>query len=218
MHTVRLLGTFAAILSVLIVLLGLPKQSRWPAGSRALLRFICVEAAGNVITGVMAYQNIHNERVALWIIPCLAITGMEALGQLAQSSTVLKWFRVSTALYMVSWALAMRFVEHSDEFTTVVAPAMYLLLTLASAALIVKRVKAGVPHLLRDPAILAGLGTMLASAPSAALDPVSLSLYHQNKPLVLILFSVRAALISCGYVLYILALKWTQPRRLDIEQ
>lgn len=187
---------------------GVSRAARWGSGERALWAWFVMTAAANVVGMLLALRDIRTSVFALYVFPLLAIFGLEALGRLTRSNRILLSYRLVTLVYVAGWVWCMLALEKRGDFNTYVAPALGLVLTVAAAILIVKRVQTGVPSLFRDTAVLAGLATFLLFAPGAVLDPVSLVLYKGHPLLVQQLFNVRSLLEVCGSLLTAVALRW----------
>jgi len=157
----------------------------------------------------MAVQSKPNEKLALLIFPGIAVLGLEALGRLSRSGRLLAAYRFGALGYVALWVWCMLYLEDGNGFSSYVLPVLCLVMTLAAAGLIVARAREGVPSILRDPAMLAALATLILYTPFTILDPVASAQFKAHPQFFVAVFEFRAFCQALGSIIFLFALRWT---------
>ncbi len=195
--------------SVVPAAYGVHRVARWPSGGQALWVWLLFSALANLAVMIMAVQSKPNEKLALSIIPVLAILGLEALGRLSSSERLLVSYRFGALGYVLIWVGCMLYLEDGNGFSSYADPALCLVMTLAAAGLIVARVRVGVPLIFRDPAMLAALATLILYTPFTILGPVASAQFKAHPQFFVAMFEFRAFCQALGSLIFLLALRWT---------
>lgn len=191
---------------------GLRRVRSLNTGQRALCAWVVLSA---LLNAAQAYLSVRGQSTVLFTLlnfPLFAAFAFEALGRLADSTPFHQACRIAAVLYVIVWGASELLLEDHHWFSTYTGPVLWLALTIVASALIVHRFRRASAASFSDPAVLAGLATLLSYSPVVALEPISKTLYATNPSLVLILWESRAVLLIVGVALYTRALQWKPPQ------
>lgn len=207
------ISTLATSASILPVVVGSIGYKRRPAAFRVLWGWLVFGMALNLGMAVLARLHIKTAMLAQLTFPFFAALGLYAISRLSASASIRRWCTVATVGYVTFWGWRFFHDEASKDFSPYTGPVLWIVLTIASAALIRVRLSESPPNLLRDPVLTTGLAILVSYAPAAALEPASLVLYAKHRELILMLWCARGLLLVAGYVLFIMVFYWTLPPR-----
>lgn len=210
LHIASVAATTASVLPVLMGLIG--PRARAP-GIRALWMWMIFGLMVNMIMWRMSSQNTKTGMLTQLTFPVFAALGLHAIGMLTTSRTLRRWCNMTTVGYILFWGWRFLHDEAAKDFSPFTGPVLWIILTLASAALVRARLAESPDQLLRDPVLITGLAVLLMYAPGAALEPASLALFKAYPGLTNILWMVRAALQVVAYFLLTMVFFWTLPPR-----
>ena len=145
--------------------------------------------------------------------PVFATLGLRAIGMLSDSATVRRWCSITTVGYLVFWGW--RFLQHEakHDYSLFTGPVLWVILTVASAALIRVRLAASPPNAFRDPVLVSAIAVLVSYAPLAALEPVSAALNGKHPDLIMVLWFGKSVLMIGATTLFSLVYLWTLPPR-----
>lgn len=209
-HTLSSIATLASILPVVVGRIGYRER---PAAFRLLWGWLAFGLATNLTMAVLARQHIKTAMVVQLTLPIFAALGLRAIGALSASASIRRWCHAVTVGYLLFWGVRFLLDEASKDFSPYTSPVLWVILTIASAALIRVRLLESPPDLLRDPVLIAAFAILVTSAPLAALEPVSLALYAEHPDLIFLLYSIRGLLLITSYYLFTMVYYWTLPPR-----
>jgi hypothetical protein len=209
-HGISWFATFASILPVVV---GAIRYNRRPTAFRVLWGWLLFGMSLNFGMAVLAMLRIKTAMLMQLSFPFFAALGLYVVGSLSGSAAIRRWCTVTTVSYVTFWGWRFFHDEASKDFSPYTGPVLWMILTVASAALLRVRLSESPPQLLRDPVLTTALAILVSYAPAAALEPASLALYSSHRELIVVLWCVRGLLLVAGYVLFTMVLHWTLPPR-----
>ncbi len=209
-HTISLVATCSSILPVVVGLIGYKTR---PVAFRVLWGWLVFGMVLNLGMAVLGRLHIKTVMLVQLTLPVYAALGLYAIGMLSASASIRRWCTVATVGYVLFWGGRFLLDEASRDFSPYTGPVLWMILTVASAALIRVRLSDAPPNLLRDPVLTTAFAILVSYAPAAALEPVSLALYGNHRDLIFHLYSGRGLLLIAGYVLFTMVFYWTLPPR-----
>jgi hypothetical protein len=209
-HSISTIATIASILPVVVGSIGYKGR---PAAFRVLWGWLVFGMALNLGMAVLARLHVKTAMLVQLTFPFFAAFGLYAIGRLSASASIRRWCTMATVGYVTFWGWRFFHDEASKDFSPYTGPVLWMILTIASAALIRARLSASPPNLLRDPVLTAAFAVLISYAPAAALEPASLALYAEHRELILMLWCARGLLLVVGYALFTMVFYWTLPPR-----
>ena len=209
-HTIASVATCASILPVVV---GLIEFKRRPAAFRVLWGWLAFGLMINLSMAALVWQHIKTVMLVQLTLPFFAAFGLYAIGRLSASASIRRWCTVASVGYVIFWGVRFLLDEASKDFSPFTGPVLWMILTIASAALIRVRLSESPPDLLRDPVLTTAFAILVCYAPAAALEHASLALYRTHPDLILILWCVRSVLLVAGYFLFTMVFSWMLPPR-----
>lgn len=199
----------SAGLAFVPVAIGYGRHTRWNLGIRRLWFWLTCAAVLNVVTLALSFSGIRTARMTQFAYPTFGLLGLLAFATLDGRRAVRRGVAAAAGLYLACWGWWAIQGEFASGFSTWSGPVLWLLLSAVAVALLLQRMQAELDEPLRDPAVLAALGVLIAYAPAVALEPVSMVIYRTHPNVVATLYTFRAVLDGLGSILFTLALLWT---------
>lgn len=199
--------------SVVPVLLAAWKLLQRPAVQRAAAAWMAVSMGSNLYMRALRIHDTPNNILTEFSLGLKALIIIYVIGELLRSERSRRLLYLALAAFLGLWiwrGFAGDFLLAFSQFTQ---PAYYLLLTVASAVLLLERIGASVAAPFRDFGLLLGLATIVTYAPTVAITALSQMLWQENEALVRLLWIPRQLLLLVGLVFYSLAFAWNVPSR-----
>jgi hypothetical protein len=209
-YGVSAIATFASILPVVAGSIGYKRRL---AAFRVLWGWLAFGMALNLGMAVLARLHIKTAMLVQLTFPIFATLGLYAISRLTGSASIRRWCAVATVGYVTFWGWRFFHDEASKDFSPYTGPVLWMVLTIACAALMRVRLSESPPNPLRDPVMVTAFAILVSYAPAAALEPASLVLYAKHRELMLSLWCARGLLLVAGYVLFTMVFYWTLPPR-----
>lgn len=168
------------------------------AGRKAVWWWLLLGALLNTALYVSGLLGHRNQTFAWATYPLYAAVGIRALAALRPADRVRTALWAAYGIYCAVW-LATGSPE--GGFSSISAPLLWLLLSLAATAVLITRLRvARAP--LRDFAALIAIGTLVAYLPSLAFDPLGTILYPERPELFFLLWQGRLLLHLAGVAIW----------------
>lgn len=201
------------VISALPVLIGLGGFRTRPPGFRILWGWLALGLAVNTAMWVASSQAVKTNMLTQLTFPLYATLGLASIGMLSGSALFRRWCSITAIGYLLFWGYRFLHDEAANDFSLYTGPVLWMILTVAAAALIRVRLLESPPSFLRDPVSVSALAVLVSFAPAAAIEPVSAAIYMTHPDLTLALWLVRTLLLGAGYLLFTMVFYWTLPPR-----
>lgn len=211
----HVIGRLTTLISLVPVVVGLVGFARRPRPERLLLGFLVVVAGLNVVSSILSFLGVHSGGVSQSLKPLHIGLGVLATTSLLTLRRRRGWLWWAFGGFVLVWGWRQGLgLDAGSPFSTVIAPLGYWLLTACGMFLLVDRLEgSGHPPPLRDSVVLIALAMIVGHVIPAMVEPVALLLWTRSEDLVRLLYVPRAIGLILSYLLFALALLWTNPAR-----
>lgn len=179
-------------------------------GGRALLLWLAVSLVIGLVMMSISFARKWTNPFAQLTYPLFGLLGIRALALLDGRPAAMRVGMASWVCYLVWWGWWMLHGEFSSAFGPWNAPALWLILSLAGAAVVIHRLAIDVDRPWEDSAVLAGWAMMLSFTPGVALEVLGSLHYDSDPEAVRLLFRLRSVVQIGGMLLFAQSLRWNR--------